>query len=231
MDDRLLQIAAALWGAPAEDRGRQSPVFTPEVRHRGARASVLPPAAPPQWAQGVLPLHRSFEPPLPSEQQEPYGPMGPGGITNDLPAPRARIADVARPMTFADFMAPPPLPEPLAASGMLDRPGPNAGGPMMNPAMVSPRHNVPADAPYETTEAYRRRRGTPHYEAHYRAQTLPNGAAIRTTEPSFDAIPEPPLSARRPVQNEADDELDDVWRRAMVRVRLHEQKRQHAIRK
>lgn len=141
MDDRILQIAAALHGQPAEERGRASPVFTREARARGSRESVNPTIMPPVWRQRMNLPRRSYNAPTPHMQQEPYGAFGPGAITGELPPLQGSVSDLARPMTFADYLTPQqPLPSELRDPGPPERVGPNTGGPI---------HGVePLDAPY-----------------------------------------------------------------------------------
>ena len=146
-----------------------------------------------------------------SDYRPPRLVYGPGAVTGEQEAARVRFRDVA-PEPVPPFFLPVPSRLPPALRARLADEGrrPEVGG---RPGFGPP------SATFQTSEAYRRARGTPTYTAHYRARMLPNGSAIRTSEPRFDPIPEPPQSAREPVQSDQID-LDAEWRAAHERARL-----------
>lgn len=55
---------------------------------------------------------------------------------------------------------------------------------------LSPSRAEPRAATGELTPGYLARRAPPMYQAHYDAQILPHGGAIRTSDPVFDPVPE-----------------------------------------
>lgn len=128
-----------------------------------------------------------------SEAVQPLPPEHPGSYTN-----------------FADF-ATQRAAEPIAADVIAARPPPMALGGSLS-------RSAPADAIYETMPQYRAQRGPVLYQARYRSQALPNGAHMRTSEPVFDRIPAPPMSARMPVAETGFDE-NAAWNAALSRVR------------